>query len=387
MNVQEWCRKGLSRFACVGLLTPIVVFGAPNPQVVQEVTELLSIPSVSTNVAENDRATEWMKNYLERHGVWCAVETWPEDGRKVLYAATKPGLKTPDYIMVSHLDVVDAPAKQFQPFVEGDKIFARGASDTKIVAYAGAQILIALNGKASVGCIFSSNEEVGGKTTGYMVSLGYGIPQKMMFVLDGGNPEGSIKTACKGCAYYKVTATGKSGHASVPHLCDNPNYKLAEAALKIRDQYPFQKKGTWGNVAAVTIIGGGDSQNRIPETAEMTVNVRFVEENGLEVERQLLEKITGLKVELIRGTPVAVSNVDDPEAKRFIAAVRASYPKLPCRVTRSSGANDSRYFPQFGKPMLGFGPSCGGSHSDVEWFDLTSLQPYVDFMCQFMLGN
>ncbi|MDO5318807.1 MAG: M20 family metallopeptidase [bacterium] len=365
-----------------------VVGGTVNPEYVKDMTELLSIPSVSTDVAQNDRATMWMKAFLERNGVWCAVETWPEDGRKVLYAATKPNLKNPDYTIVTHLDVVAAPPEQFVPRLVGTKIYARGADDTKVVAYAAAKILARLNGKASVGCIFSSNEEVGGKTTGFMVDKGYGVPGKMVFVFDGSRAVNSISYACKGCAYYKVTAKGKSGHASRPEACDNPIDKLAAAVLKIKAEYPFQKKGEWGNVAAVTIIGAGDSQNRIPEEASMTVNVRFVEDNGLETERKLLEKITGLDVELIRGTPAAVSRLDDAEFVRLRAAVKARTPGMELDLVRGKGANDSRYFPQFGKPMVGVGGiSLGGAHSDNEWIDLATLDPQIEFMCDFILGE
>ncbi len=276
---------------------------------------------------------------------------------------------------------------RLKPKLVGSRLYARGASDTKGVAYAAAKILERLNGKASVGCVFSSNEELGGKTTGYMVGLGYGVPLRMVFVFDGGGKRDEIKFACKGCAYYRVTATGKSGHASRPDDCDNPNYKIARAALKIESEYPFQKKGEWGNVAAVTIIGGGDAQNRIPETASMTVNVRFVEEDGLERERALIERITGLKTELIRGTPVAVSNIDDPEFRRLKDFLAKRRPEQPIRLTQGTGANDSRYFPQFGKPMVGIGEfKTQGDHADDEWIDVDSIDPQLDFMCDFILG-
>ena len=358
---------------------------APSPDYVRDLSELLSIPSVSNDKAQTDRAMDWMRSFLEKRGVWCAVEEWPEDGRKVLYAATRPGLKNPDYTIVTHLDVVDAPAEQFRPRLVGSRLYARGACDTKGVAYAAAKILERLNGQSSVGCIFSANEEVGGKTTGYMVELGYGVPGKMVLVFDGGYPTNEVVSACKGCAYYRITAYGKSGHASKPEICDNPFYKLARAALKIEAEYPFQKPGEWGNVAAVTIVRGGDSQNRIPESAEMTVNVRFVEDGGLEKERELLERLTGLRTELIRGTPAAVSNVDDPEFVRLAGFLAERRPERPVKITRTTGANDSRYFPQFGKPMVGVGGVIThGAHSDDEWIDLDTLGPQIDLMCDFM---
>ena len=136
---------------------------------------------------------------------------------------------------------------------------------------------------------------------------------------------------------------------------------------------------------AVTIVRGGDSQNRIPESAEMTVNVRFVEEGGLEKERELLERLTGLKTELIRGTPAAVSNIEDPEFVRLKDFLAARRPGNPIKIVRSSGANDSRYFPQFKKPMVGVGGIIDhGAHSDDEWIDLDTVGPQIDLMCDFL---
>jgi hypothetical protein len=37
----------------------------------------------------------------------------------MLYAATRPGLKKPDYTLVTHLDVVDVPAEQFKAKLVG----------------------------------------------------------------------------------------------------------------------------------------------------------------------------------------------------------------------------------------------------------------------------
>ena len=354
----------------------------------RDLAELLAIPSVSDDAVQVDRAIGWMRDWLEARGVWCAEEKSPEDGRRILYAATRKELKNPDYVLVTHLDVVEAPAAQFVPTRKGTRLFARGANDTKATAYAAARILARLNGKASVGCIFSANEEVGGSTTGHLVKLGYGVPGKMMLVFDGDGQPNVVRTACKGCAYYRVTATGRSGHASCPHEADNPIYRLARAALRIESEYPFQKPGEWGNVAAVTVIRGGDSRNRIPETAEMIVNIRFTEENGLERERAWLERVTGLKTELVRGSPAAVSREDDPEFLRLEAYLRTKRPDVPVKRIRGAGANDSRYFPQFGKPMVAFdGLRGAGSHSDCEYVDLASIAPYVDLVCGFIMES
>ena len=54
---------------------------APDQEYVRDLSELLSIPSVSSDKTANDRAIDRMQAFLEKRGVWCAVERWPEDGR------------------------------------------------------------------------------------------------------------------------------------------------------------------------------------------------------------------------------------------------------------------------------------------------------------------
>ena len=349
-----------------------------------KLTELLSIPSVSHDIVQTDRAIEWMEAYLSERGVWCKTEVLPTDGRKVLYAATKPGLLTPDYTLVTHLDVVAAPESMFRPRLEGNRLYARGACDTKANAFCAAKVLVALNGKSSVGCVFASDEEIGSDSTFHMVKKGYGVPGRMVIVLDAAQLRTDIRYACKGNAYYRVTAEGKAGHSSLPEQCDNAIYRLAEAALRIRDRFPFQRPGEWGDVASVTIANAGDAENRIPGTAEMTVNVRFVEPDGLERHRRTIEQITGLKTEIIRGTQPAIGPNDDPEILRFRDAVKKAYPERSCELTRANAATDARCYAQFGKPLPMLGMNHDGGHTDCEWCETSDVAHFSGMLVDFI---
>ena len=352
---------------------------------VKLLSDLLAIPSISTDVCECDRSVEWMKSYLESRGVWCKTFVAPEaDGRKVLYAATVPGLKNPDYVLVTHLDVVAASSPEmFKPKLEGNRLYARGACDTKANAFCGAKALVALNGKASVGCIFASNEEIGGSTTRSVLDQGYGFPKKAIIVLDSGTKKDKIQYSCMGCSYYKVTAYGKAGHSSFPEKCENPIYALAEAAIRLRDGYPKREPGERKNCASVTMFAGGESQNRIPGEASMTVNVRFTEEeNGLETERALIEKITGLKTELIRGTPAACGDPESPVFLRICEIAKKYYPDRSCAPENGRGANDMRWFSGFKGSISCLAMNLDGGHSDCEWCEVSDLGHFTDMLVE-----
>ena len=145
--------------------------------------ELLEIPSVTADIPAVNRSVDLTREWLEKNAIRCQVET-DGAGRKILWASTAEG-KTPDYVLAVHLDVVPAEADQFNVRVKGDRIFARGAHDCKGNAAIACEVLRRLNGKASVGAIFASDEERGGSTTGLMVRRGY-RPQKMGIVIDAG---------------------------------------------------------------------------------------------------------------------------------------------------------------------------------------------------------
>ena len=123
---------------------------------VQFVKDLIAIPSESRSIPECNRATAFLREYLERRGVYCHVER-TEEGRDALYAATLPG-KEHDYAFVTHIDVVPAAdPSQYVPKVVGDEIWGRGACDTKVNAALIAQVLVNLAGKASVGAFFATD--------------------------------------------------------------------------------------------------------------------------------------------------------------------------------------------------------------------------------------
>ena len=249
---------------------------AANAIDVEFLRELVAIPSVSADVAQVNRASRAMKAYLEKRGVCCVLETMP-GGMEALYASTTPG-KGHDFVLAPHLDVVPPADKaQFTMVREGDKVIGRGVSDCKGRAVAVAELLCSLVGKGvSVGCIFGPDEEIGGFGTRWMVvDKGYG-PKKMAIVADTGY--GQLCYAQKGQTYLRVTAKGRSGHSSMPWVCDDTIDKMARACVQIRDEWDRTHplaEDKWSDVLTPTIVHADDgAMNLIPGKLEMVYNLR-----------------------------------------------------------------------------------------------------------------
>jgi acetylornithine deacetylase/succinyl-diaminopimelate desuccinylase-like protein len=202
--------------------------------------QLVAIPSVSANVKEVNRATDFVKDYLVKRGVHCTVEKM-DDGREVLYAGVTPG-KRHDFVFSVHLDVV-APGKPSHFTVErnGDRAEGRGTGDCKGNAVAVIEMLCGLVGKnVSVGCMFGPDEEIGGLATRWMIDEKGYVPRKMVIVCDGGY--GKFYYAHKGQTYVRIRAKGRSAKA-ICALLDMDALRQQEDQTKaIEDAVAMLKK-------------------------------------------------------------------------------------------------------------------------------------------------
>jgi len=345
--------------------------------------DLLEIPSVTADIPAVNRAVELTRDWLARNGIRCQVET-DEAGRKILWAATVDG-KTPDYVLAVHLDVVPAEPDQFRVRIEGDRIYACGSHDCKGNAAIACDILRRLNGTASVGVIFASDEELGGSTTGFMVTRGY-RPRKMAIVIDAGTY--GVFYAQKGNAYLTVRATGKGGHSSCAMWLDNPIAKLTQGYERFRQAWPAVPQDGWGDLVVPTVIRAGKAENAIPDTAEMVLNVRSVTTDAVARVTATLKDVAGLEVVKVRSTggPMA-SDPNDPEIQRLLAERRARWPEKNGRLQRMLAITDARHFSELGLPIVIVGSMGGNAHGKGEWGDMKNMDENADLLVEFLEGD
>ena len=341
--------------------------------------DLVSIPSESSKPERVNEAMAFVHTYLEKRGVPCMTE---HDGsRDILYASTRPG-KVQDYLLCVHLDVVPAPdPKMYEPRIEGNRLYGRGACDDKGNVSVAVQTLVSLIGKASIGVIFTADEEIGGMTTATMVKRGYAA-RRFVLVIDGGAYK--VMVAQKGTSYITVRAVGRGGHSSRPWTLDNPIDKLVDAYAKFRAAWPKPTDDHWCDIVSATMLSGGEARNRIPDTAEMTLNLRFVTKDGVERVCKALQDV-GLEIANVvtTGCPVS-SDPFAPEIQRLLAAMRTKWPDKKPSIDRMIAATDARHFVDMGVPIAIIGAKGGGAHANVEWTDMRCLDEYADLLEQFL---
>ena len=343
---------------------------------------LLAIPSVTSDVDANNEAVRYVKGWLDARGVCTAVVT-NEVGRSALYASTVPG-KEHDVVFVTHLDVVPPLAEgQFAPRIEGDRMYGRGACDTKGNVAAIAQTLANLAGTCSVGAVFATDEEgrsPGTPTPTALLDAGF-VPKKFIIVGDtNGEFVDSLSYAEKGHFIMRVVARGRGGHSSMPWRADNPVPKLMRALEKIRELYPepTADEDHWRDHVIPTGLTGAPANNIIPDVAEMAFSCRVTSPDSAARIKAQVEKATGLEVIVPKNyRPPVLTDPENGYVKSLFAAMRAKWPERDIRLTRMSCATDATRYHHLGLPTVIFGATGGGAHAAVEWVSLKSVEDYA----------
>ena len=343
---------------------------------------LLAIPSESSSTPGCNRATAYLKGYLEDRGVHCHVRR-TEEGRYALYAATNPGKKH-DYVFVTHIDVVPAAdSSQYEPKVVGDEIWGRGACDTKVNAALIAQVLVNLVGKASVGAFFATDEDGGaGKVpTCTMLRRAGFTPKKMILVGDTlGDSTNRLFVAQKGHWGFRITAKGKGGHSSIPWKLDNAIPKITHAVDQIMAAYPKPPPGSdWHSTLAPTILQAGDAPNTVPGEASATFSFRYIGKNDV---KELAELVR--KPETLYCVPPVENDPDNPLVRNLFAAMQANWPDREFRMANLYGATDAFQFVDLGLPMVIFSHDGAGAHKPDEHGSLRSAAEYLAFFTKWL---
>ena len=348
---------------------------------VELITALMTCRPESTAITRVNQAQELMHERLTAAGLHCTMELVGE--RKVLYAATKPG-KCQDVLLNAHLDVVPADDAMFTPRVEGGNLYGRGSVDCFGNAVCIAKVLCALKGRASVGAIFTADEEIGGETTAAMVARGY-VARKVALVLDSGAY--TLTIAQKGNFAVRLLARGRAGHSSRPWDYDNAIDKLIDGYLRIRQAWPsVSKDDNWHNTMAVCKIQGGHANNQIPDMAEMTINFRFIADADYDAIIAMARELSGLEVEPGHCSMPLYSDEKSPALQSLLAVMQRAFPERKVGLGKMCGATDARHMKGMGVPVGVIGVRGGGAHSVEEFVDLANLEQYVALLVEYIGG-
>jgi succinyl-diaminopimelate desuccinylase len=348
---------------------------------------LLTIPSTAERPEDLHRALEFV---LDVVGPGFTVEQFESRGKPsalVYLGASRPRFRV---IFNAHLDVVPGQPEQFQPRLEGTRLYGRGTHDMKVSALVQAMAFRDLAGKVAypIALQLVTDEEVGGRD-GTLHQLEQGVSGE--FVIIGEQSRLCVVTESRGLLTAYFRAEGRSGHSAYPWLGDNAILKLMISLDKLLASYPVPTEEVWRTTVNVARIETTNSTfNQIPADAQAWLDIRFPVEDT-DLNRRTIQEITEyLATFCVPGVTVAVARVDpphrvDPQRREVRLLQHAAWNQgYRAGILRKHGASDARFFRQRGIAAVIFGIGGDGQHGPDEYVDTTTIGPYYHALTAFL---
>ena len=350
----------------------------------QEQTLTERLIGYETDNPEGVRACAgFVKGWLEARDI--EVKGGTNNDLPVL-AATVGAETGPTVVLHGHLDVVPGFPEQFQPRIDGDRLYGRGAYDMKggLAGMMCALRDLAEQTAVKVHFVCVSDEEadtVEARGSDYLVERGYVGD----FAITGEPTDLLIGIQSKGVLALRIAVRGKSAHGSTPWLGDNAVLKAIDVFRQIAAM-PFARESSeLFDRPSISLgrVHGGDRFNKVPDCCSIDVDIRYLPGQD---PRQILrdvEAIADTKVDVVVHREPAIVDRDNP----FVATL-AEVLAPDARAERISvgrdGASDIVSFLDAGVPGVEFGPVGAGHHGPEEWVSIASLERYRKALVDFV---
>ena len=209
-------------------------------QIITLTKKLVRIPSITGNKKEALRVLDVVSKYIGK-GNGVTSKTFEENNIVSRIWGDKETLLQPKLLLSGHIDVVDAPAKQFIPIEKKGRIYGRGAGDMKghvaAMLYAYKKWITEHNSSKGISLVLTSDEEVGGfNGTRYVIEQ-KGLKPSIVFIPDG-EFSFNIVDSQKAPHHFHVRADSRDGggHVSKAFKIDNPVNRILSVYSEMRDR-------------------------------------------------------------------------------------------------------------------------------------------------------
>src|SRR5262245_25930060 len=321
------------------------------------------------------RAAEFVGGWLESNDI--EASQTEARGLPVTTAEVGPP-EVPTLVLHGHMDVVPGGRDQFEPEVDGDRLYGRGSYDMKGALAVMLVVMHDLRDQDEVrlrlGIVSDEeSEEEQNRGSDALVASGF-IGD---FAITGEPTNLQVGVQAKGVLAMRLRVSGRSAHGATPWLGDNAVVKAVEVFRGI-ESLPFARPRSPVSARLTINLGliiGGDALNKAPDTSVIDVDIRFLPDQDPD---EILEQVGGLPdtdvLATFRRAP-AVVEADSPYVIGLCEAASPHHPERVMSVGRD-GASDAVSFLAAGVPAVEFGPIGDGHHGPGEWVSVSSLQSY-----------
>lgn len=329
------------------------------------------------------RAGAFVKGWLEARDL--KVSEHQHRGLPVILAEAGPA-DAPSVILHGHLDVVPARAGQFDPRIEGDRLYGRGAYDMKgalgVMMCVLRDVADQQRLRVRLLCVpDEESEDVQERSTDTLVADGL----RASFAITGEPTDLLIGVQAKGVLAVRLEVTGTAAHGSTPWLGDNAILKAHDAFRRI-ETLPFSRESSeLFDRPSINLarIEGGDAFNKVPDRCVMEVDIRYLPEQDPGEILDQIRSVAELTVQRCFTRRPAIVSRTNPYVLALREAVSRSIEGEALSIGRD-GASDAISFLEAGVPAVEFGPVGAGHHGPEEWVSLRSLTTYRQALGDFV---
>jgi acetylornithine deacetylase len=319
-------------------------------------------------------------------------------GRVNLIVRLRPKSRVSRTILLApHLDTVPAAHEdQFVPRKEGDRLFGRGACDTKgsVAAMLSAVCTLARSKQRprETEIIFAGLVDEESAQAGSRALAKTNLKADLAIV---GEPTSlQVVTAHKGNIWLQMETHGRSAHGSRPELGRNAIHAMARVVEVIETEYATalrrRRHPLLGHATVnVGTIRGGTQANIVPDSCVITVDRRTLPgELEPEVKREVETFLARKKLRVTFGSgrsapclPMETS-ASHPLVRQFLRSVGQ---RKPVGVHYFC---DAAVLAEGGIPSVVFGPGdIAQAHTADEWISLRSLEHAKEMLVRFLSLN
>jgi succinyl-diaminopimelate desuccinylase len=328
-------------------------------------------------------AAGFVQGWLEARGI--EAERDEVRGLPVIKAEVGPE-RAPTVVLHGHLDVVPGLAGQFDPRIEGDRLYGRGAYDMKGAL---AAMLVTAAGmrdqdrvRVRLGIVGDEeSEEEAERGSDHLVDSGF-IGD---FAITGEPTDLHIGIEAKGVLALRLEVGGTAAHGATPWLGDNAVLNAIDVFRSI-ESLPFARHSSeLFDRPSINLgrIWGGDALNKVPDRCVIDVDIRYLPEQDPAAVLAEVRALPGIEASSLFTRPPATVDRNSPFVRGLREAATAHHDGEPMSVGRD-GASDAVSFLRVGVPAVEFGPVGAGHHGPEEWVSVASLETYRQALDSFL---
>jgi succinyl-diaminopimelate desuccinylase len=364
--------------------------GVLDNELITLASDLIKFRSTKDNYVEIKKCLEYIKKYYSNTKIIIKEFEYNKKPSLMISFKDKPHY---ELLLNGHIDVIEADPEQYLPKVNGDKLYGRGAIDMKSGVAAFMLLMKNLSKQKNppdVALMIVSDEEIGGLDGTGPLSEKYSanlvIASEPTYAKSPKHL--NIIVAEKGVLWLKLKARGVACHGSRPWLGDNAIVSLMDSYRILKKMFPdTTSKNRWKHTINLGKIVGGDSPNRVPDYAEMMIDIRYVESTNSEKLISQIKKVLpkNITIEIIENATMLL-NKDFVMIKKLQSSV-AKTTGNKVELANEPTGSDLRFYSDKSIPAVIFGPLGENYHGKDEFIYIYSLKLYYLALSNFVNEN